>query len=130
MEIMINSGFVHDTTKLRKLIAENPDLPIVVLAGEYAWSGEYEYEYGYGYGYEYCSNVHCDIEWILDCEVPFEHEYVLTDKDRFEECLGNYLFGLSEWKILSDEEFDKRLKEELEKYKPYWKKVIAIYADN
>lgn len=31
-----NLGLIHDASELRKLIAENPDLPIVVLAGDEA----------------------------------------------------------------------------------------------
>lgn len=34
-----NIDLIHDATELRKLIAENPDLPIVVLAGEDANNG-------------------------------------------------------------------------------------------
>ena len=30
---------------------------------------------------------------------------------------------------VSDEEFDRAVEEEMKKYEPYWKKVIAIYAD-
>lgn len=44
--------------------------------------------------------------------------------------MRDYLYDLPENKGLSDEEFDRRLKEEVAKYEPYWKKVIAIYADN
>ena len=33
-------GLIHDATELRKLIAENPDLPIVVIAGEEANNGD------------------------------------------------------------------------------------------
>lgn len=36
---------IHDATELRKLIAENPDLPIVVLASEEANSGEWGWQY-------------------------------------------------------------------------------------
>lgn len=119
---MTDWEIVHDTTELRKLIAENPDLPIVVLVGEKAYSGEW--------GYEYCTNVSCHLGKVLDCEIPFGNGIVPTDKDDFEEQLAEYLYDLPEWKSLSDEEFDRRLKEEVAKYEPYWKKVIAICADN
>ena len=32
---------LDDTTELRKLIIENPDLPLIVFAGEESWSGDY-----------------------------------------------------------------------------------------
>ncbi len=119
---MADSGFVHDSAELRKLIAENPDLPIVVLVGEYAYSGEW--------GYEYCSNVSCGVEVILDCEIPFGDGIVPTDKEIFKESLADHLISLPGIEDLTDEEFDTRLKEELAKYEPHWKKVIAICADN
>ena len=118
----MSSGIIHDSVELRKFITENPDLPIVVLAGEYAWSGEY--------GYEYCTNVTCGIEEILDCKTPFNKETVFTDQGYFEEQLSDYLAELPGFSDLTDEEFDGRLQEEIAKYNPYWKKVIAIYADN
>lgn len=36
-----------DTTELRKLILENPDLPLVVFCGEESWSGDYNYSQAY-----------------------------------------------------------------------------------
>lgn len=35
---------LNDTTELRNLILENPDLPLLIFAGEEAWNGEYSYE--------------------------------------------------------------------------------------
>lgn len=119
---MTDLGIVHGTTELRKLIAENPDLPIVVLVSEEAYSGEW--------GYEYCANVSCDLGEVLDCKIPFGGGIVPTDKDDFEEQLADYLCDLPENKGLSDSEFDKLLKEEMAKYEPYWKKVISISANN
>ena len=114
-------GIIHDCTELRKLIAENPDLPIVVLASEYANTGDY--------GYMYCWNVRCNVELVLDCETPFRNDCVYTDESEFEEDLAEYLADRLPASF-PDEEFDKLLKEQLAKYEPYWKKVIAIWADN
>lgn len=39
-----NIGTSLDSTdELRKLILDNPDMPLVVFAGEESWSGEYSY---------------------------------------------------------------------------------------
>ena len=95
--------------ELKQLIAENPDLPIVVLVGRYAVSDDY--------GYTYCSDIHFSIEEILDCTLPFG-----------EGCV--YIDGNEEYPNLSDEEFQTLLAKELSKYEPYWKKVIAIKGDN
>ncbi|MCX4356855.1 MAG: hypothetical protein OSJ43_11665 [Oscillospiraceae bacterium] len=113
---------VHDTAELRKLIAENPNLPIVVLVGQEAASWEY--------AWTYCTKVYCGLDEILDCEIPFGGGIIPTDKDDFEEQLADYLCDLPENKGLSDSEFDKLLKEEMAKYEPYWKKVISISANN
>lgn len=118
---MVDLGIVQDTIELRKLIAENPDLPIMVMAGEYAWSGNY--------GYECCTIVNCEITKVLDCETPFS-EYIFTDEDYFEEKLTDYWSVQPEAKGLTEEEFDKLIEKEIAKYEPYWKKVIAIHADN
>lgn len=114
---------IHDIPKLRKLILENPDLPITVIAGAYANSGDY--------GYEYCHNVNCRIEEILEGTLPFDNDnFVFDDRIEFEERLANYLSKTPEGQKCSDEEFEALLKSELAKYEPCWIKVIAIYADN
>lgn len=63
-------------------------------------------------------------KYLLDAEL------FLQTKNDFEEQLANYLCDLPENKGFSDSEFDKLLKEEMAKYEPYWKRVIAIHADN
>ncbi len=121
---MNNTGFVHDSIELRRLIAENPELPIIVLAGQSASSEDYSWQY--------CLCVSCEVTIILDCETPFRDDHIYNDEDDFKEDLADYLleYYSNEFKGLSDEEFEKRLDEEAAKYEPYWKEVIAIYADN
>ena len=108
--------------ELKQLIAENPDLPIVVLVGRYAALDDY--------GYTYCTDIHFFIEEILDCALPFGDDYVYNDRDDFEDTLSDYLADCEEYENLSDEEFQILLAKELSKYEPYWKKVIAIIGDN
>ena len=112
------------TDELKKLIAENPDLPIVVLAGTDATDGEQSM---------YCVDIRFGIDEILDCEVPYM-EYVETDRINFEEQIEEWLWdemgGNDRDTKLSEVVFEEALKETKEKYKPYWKKVITIYADN
>ena len=118
---LISCGIIHENTNLKKLIAENPDLPIVVLAGEYANSGDY--------GWEYCRYVECKISEILDCDTPFKnYDHVYSERDEFEEDLVSYLANRCE--ELTDEEFSELLKAEIARYEPHWKKVIAVFADN
>lgn len=113
-------GLIHDASELRKLIAENPDLPIVVLAGDEANSGDYSWMY--------CSDVSCNIEYMLDVRTPYDREYVFTDKDDFEERVSDCLYDDN--KDMPDEDYDELVRSEVAKYEPYWRKVITIYATN
>lgn len=113
------------TDELKKLISENPDLPIVVIAGEEANTGDYSLMY--------CTNVRFSVEEILDCEVPYS-EYVETDRDNFDEQIEEWLWddmgGNDKDRKLSEAIFKDALEETKAKYEPYWKNVIAIYVDN
>lgn len=117
------------TGELKKLIAENPDYPIVVIAGKEA--------NGWGYTWMFCSDISFSIGEILDCECPYETDFVCTDREDFEERFEEWLWdkmcyedNAGDGVEPNEEEFQKRLKEELAKYEPLWKKVIAIYATN
>ena len=116
-----NLGLIHDASELRKLIAENPDLPIVILAGEEANSGDPYWMY--------CSSVSAGLDEVLDIHTPYDGETVFTDKDEFEEAVSDAMWN-KESSELSDSEFDAMVKAEVAKYEPYWRKVIAVYADN
>ena len=112
------------TDELKRLLAEHPDYPIVVVAGESANSGDYSYMY--------CSRISFSITEILDCEVPYQDEFVEVDRDHFNEQIEEWL-----WDYICDndgkpteDDFQKRLAEVKEKYEPYWKKVIEIFVDN
>ena len=122
---------VFDVTKntddLKKLIAEHPDYPIVVLAGEEANSGDYYWMY--------CSDIRFGLGEILTVQAPYNDEIVCGDRDSFEEEMSDWLFYKLEGDgvdvdNMPDEEYEKILKEEIAKYEPYWKKVIAIWATN
>ena len=116
-----STGLVHDSSELRKLIAENPDLPIVVLVGEEAC--------GCDYYWTYCSNVRVCITELLDVSTPDDDEMVFTDRGSFEDCVGDSLYN-DETKNLPDAEYDAMVAAEVAKYEPYWRKVIAIYGNN
>ena len=122
-------GFVHDTDELRKLILGNPDLPIVVFAGEEANTGDYSYML--------CTSVRFGIGEILDAIPPYRKEHIETDRDDFEEQLEEWLWdemcyedSSGDGVEPSEEEFLKRASEEKAKYEPYWKKCIVLYVNN
>lgn len=113
-------SLAKNSDELKKLIFENPDLPIVVLAGEEANDGYW--------GWTYCSSISFGINEILDCNFYDSDDSVFTDRDRFEEVIADYIYDENE--EASDEYCEELIKRELEKYEPYWKKVITIYANN
>lgn len=115
-------NLTKSSDELKQLITENPDLPIVVLVGQYAVLDDY--------GYTYCSDIHFCIDEILDCELPFGEGYVYNDRDDFEDALSDYLVDCEEYENLSNEVFNILLTEKLNEYEPCWKKVIAIKGDN
>ena len=117
MKEIYSFEFAKNTEELKKLIAEHPDYPIVVLAGEEANSGDYSYMY--------CAHVHFGVEEILDADYQ-DNEIVFADRLSFEDRVRTDLEDMEG----SDEEYEKAVKDTLAKYEPYWKKVIAIYADN
>lgn len=113
-------SLAKNSDELKKLIFENPDLPIVVLADEDSNCGDWRWTY--------CSSISFDICEILDCDYYDYDDTVFTDRDRLEEKIGDDLYD--EYYGKSDEEYEVAIKHELEKYEPYWTKVIAIYASN
>lgn len=117
----MNNGYITQSTEeLKKLILENPDLPIVVLAGEEAHCD--------GFYWAYCSSISFHIGEVLDCDFCDYDDSIFTDRDRFREKIEDDLW--EDYHELSDEEYDAAIDREVAKYEPYWKKVIAIYATN
>lgn len=114
--------FTKQTDELKKLIAEHPDYPIVVVVGS-------EVVADCDYGWWYAPYLSFSIGEILDCEQDVNDEKVYVDRDDFEEDLADILGDSGDYDETTDEEFDKIVQEELKKYEPYWKKVIEIRAD-
>ena len=110
----------HETDGLRRFILENPDLPIVILADESsvidngAWT--------------FCSKISVKIDVILDCEYYDYGDMVITDRDRLEEIIEDNLY--EKYHDKPESEYDAAIKAEVEKFEPYWKKVIAVWATN
>lgn len=113
-------SLTHSSDELKKLIFKNPDLPIVVLAGDDASCGDWRWTY--------CSSVSFNIDEILDCDYYDYDDVVFTDRDRLEEKITDDLYD--DYHDKSDGEYDAAVKSKLEELEPYWKKVIAIYASN
>ena len=114
--------FMKQTDELKKLIAEHPEYPIVVMVANEVVADDF-------YGWWYAPSLSFSIGEILDCEQDVNDEKVYVDRDDFEEDLADVLGDSGDYDETTDEEFDKIVQEELKKYEPYWKKVIQIRAD-
>ena len=114
--------FMKQTDELKKLIAEHPDLPIVVIVNTEVVADD-------DYNWWYAPDVSFGLGELLDCNQDVNDMKVYTDRDDFEEDLRDILCDLEEFEEATDEEFDQAVKEQLTDYEPYWKKVIQIRAD-
>ena len=117
---MYKFDIVKDSTELRKAIAENPELPIVVMTSYEATTDEYYWTY--------CSIVHCEVGEVLDCECPWEEGRVYSSRADFEEDLADYLSDIAD--KMTDEEFKHFLEVQKSVYDEYWHKAIIVKADN
>lgn len=95
-----NDCSLKDTTILRNLILENPELPVIIFCGEDAWNGEYAYSQG-----------HVSKGEIED--LILYGDYWLTVDD-YAEKLTDELCDEEEYKNLSDDEFNKMIDKKVE----------------
>lgn len=103
---------LKDTSSLKQLILENPDLPLIIFAGEDAWQGDWPYN-------QVDARNHGVQELTLynDCWM---------DRDEYEEELSDDLCDEEEYKNLSDEEWDEMIKQKVAETEFY--KAIVIYV--
>ena len=111
--------FVKQTDELKKLIAEHPDYPIVVIVANEVIGDEY--------CWWYAPCLRFDIGEILDCEQDVDPCVTFEDRDEFKEALEDYYYGDFDG---TDSEFDKYIEKKLDEYEPYWTKCVIIYVDN
>lgn len=102
------TGLLHSSDELKRLITENPDLPILVFAGEYANNGDYPYMS--------CSHVSAEEGEFLDCEQQIDECKCYTDRDDFEEDVFDVLVNDEQYVDLSDEEFNSVVKQKIAEY--------------
>lgn len=117
-----STGLLHATDDLRKLILQNPDLPLLIFADEDANNGDYSLMA--------CSYISVYTGEFLDCHTPFKDDLCYTDQDDFESDFSEYFFDAHENDGLSDEDMDDAMETALRKYAPYWKKCIILHVGN
>lgn len=90
---------LKDTSNLRQLILENPNLPLIILCGDEAWDGEHSYSSA--------SASKGSIEELgLYDDVVDE---IWVDKEEYREKLENDLCDDEEYINMTDEEFDNMI---------------------
>lgn len=114
-------NIIKDSAELRRLIAENPELPIVVMCHGESCAEDY--------AYTYMSDVRCNVGEILDCETPYA-DYIFDDREDFIERISDSMCDEEDYANLPDEEFDKAAEAKAATYDQYWRKAIIICAGN
>lgn len=112
-----STGLLHASDELRKLLSENPGLPLLVFAGQYFCRDQVSA----------CSKIDAYKGEYLDCEhieVYEEEDYI--DKAKFEEDLYDSLYEHFDG---TDEEFEDFFKKKLKKYESYWKPAIIVFVE-
>lgn len=104
---------LEDTADLRKLIIENPDLPLLFFCGEEAY-----YDDGYQYSMAGASNAEIQ-------ELTLYND-VWMDKDDYAEKLGDDLAFEEEYISMTDEEYDKMIDQKVNETE--FVKAIVIYV--
>lgn len=114
------TGVLFAAQDVRKLMMENPDLPVCFLATEEANTGDYNTMF--------CTSVHAEIGEILDCQQDINDEIIFTDRDHFEDelyCMLDYSDDFD-----SEEAIDTEFKRLVAEYEPYWRKCILVTIGN
>lgn len=110
---MMNKNFncsLNDTRELRKLIIENPDLPLLIFCGEDSWTDQWRYE-------------QAQVNSAMVDELTLYGDLWL-DKDDYEDRLRDDL--CEDYADLSDEEYDKMIEEKIAETD--FEKAIVIYV--
>lgn len=121
---IVDTGLLYKTDLLKKLILENPDLPLLVFAGEEAYNSDF--------GWTSCSCVSAEIGEVLDADTEFMDDdgMLYTDRIRFEEDFGDWYYTYKWNDKGTDAELDAEIEQELKKFEPYWKKCIILFVNN
>ena len=120
--------FVENTDRLRKIILEHPDYPIVVQV-DHDVVGDDEYAWWLA------PCLSFSIEEILDCHIDnllglrLDDLNVFFDRDEFKDYIEDVMCCTCEFDDLSDEEFNRVLNEEFHKFDDYWVPAIVIKAE-
>lgn len=122
------TGLLHSTDKLRQLIIENPELPLLVFATENAGAEGY---YRHARGENVQTEIEAEIGEYMDCFLEDEDEVnffcrVFTSRADLEEAVEE----LCEIHEINFEECSYFVRKTMEEYEPYWKPCIILTVGN
>ena len=103
---------LNNTSHLRKLIIDNPDLPILVFCGEDSYTGKFSYEQ---------APVHS-----VNVQELTLYKNVWVDKDEFRERLSESLSNEKTYQDWSSRDFDQMINEIVGATE--FSKAIVIYV--
>ena len=110
---------LHRTDELRQMIIDHPELPLLVFASEDANIGDYTYMC--------CTWIKVEMgEYLDDEHNDVNPELCYIDREEFEDDVDLHLDSEG----LSNEEYEKKLNDEIAKYEPFWKPCIILYVGN
>lgn len=115
----------QSSDEFRKIIAENPGMPIMFFASEDAYPGTSFFS-------SVLATARCIVGQYLNCETPkqsAEEGLLITDKDDLEEQLYDYYENCGECDDLTREQFQAFVEERIKEYDPYWTDCIMVYVD-
>ena len=110
---------LHYTAPLRKLILDNPELPLVVFAGQDACDR-------WHYNSCVCTEVEAYKGEFLNCNVDFSDE-CYTDREHFREDMEDHYYGNFDG---VGAEFERFIEDKLIEYEDYWVQCIIVEVDN
>lgn len=121
MEYAEKIDIAKGTDELRKLILENPTLPIVILT-------DYEVVADEG-GYWYGNNIKYAIKDLLTVKSACcDDDRIIDDRSDLEDLLSDRMCE-EEWtEGLSDEEYNNAVQRKMQEYEPLWTRCICIYS--
>ena len=107
---------LKDTSNLRQLILDNPDLPLIIFCGEESWDGEHSY-----------SSASASKGSIQELTL-YDDVYDATwmDREDYAEKLADDLCDDEEYKDMTDEEYDKMIDQKVKETE--FVRAIVIYV--
>lgn len=101
---------IKDTAELKKLILENPDLPLLIFCGEESWNGDYAYSQAEAHG--------------IDVKKLTLYNEMWMPEDEYRETLENDL--ADDYKKMTDSEYSAMIDEKVSQ--TAFIKAITVYV--